>query len=186
MSLQDLFDLSGRVAIITGGAGLLGAKHVEAIAEAGGVPVVLDLPSADPASHAVAVSRRFGARAISFAADVTDEAQLEKVRREVLAEFGRIDILINNAANNPKMEAVEGKKFIAPRKLSGRNLGSRPARGSHGRVLVQPRIWSPNGCRRPRRNPECGVRLGSNRTRSTPLPRASCSRGGTTREACHL
>ena len=42
-----MFDLTGRVAVITGGAGLLGAKHAEAIAELGGIPVIVDINQRD-------------------------------------------------------------------------------------------------------------------------------------------
>src|SRR5208283_2238661 len=48
---------------------------------------------------------------LGLTGDITDLAQVERMRDEILARFGRIDILINNAANNPKMENREGKNF---------------------------------------------------------------------------
>ena len=108
---DDLFSLKGRVAVITGGAGLLGTKHAEAIAEAGGTPVLLDLAVADPAARARDISDRFGVPALGAAADITDSDQMGKVRDSVLRQFGRVDILINNASNNPKMEKQEGRNF---------------------------------------------------------------------------
>src|SRR5579859_2051996 len=112
MSFQDdLFSLKGRVAVITGGAGLLGTQHAEAIAEAGGTPVILDLAVADPAIRAKAISDRFGVPAVGVAADISDADQVAKVRDSVVQQFGRVDILINNAANNPKMERREGQNF---------------------------------------------------------------------------
>ena len=51
-AMKDLFDLTGRVAVITGGAGLLGYKHAEVIARAGGIPVLVDLAAAQPETKA--------------------------------------------------------------------------------------------------------------------------------------
>jgi NAD(P)-dependent dehydrogenase (short-subunit alcohol dehydrogenase family) len=68
------------------------------------LPILIDLPETDPAGRAVPP-------ALGLAADITDLAQVESVRDRILAHFGRIDILINNAANNPKMEARDGKNF---------------------------------------------------------------------------
>jgi NAD(P)-dependent dehydrogenase (short-subunit alcohol dehydrogenase family) len=102
---RDLFDLTDRVAIVTGGAGLLGYYHGAILADAGARVVLLDLPAADPDSRARQISAEYAAEAIGLSADVTSEASLEACRSEVLNRYGRIDILINNAANNPKVEA---------------------------------------------------------------------------------
>ena len=102
---QALFDLTGRVAVITGGAGLLGTKHAEIIAAAGGSPVLLDLPQAKPEAAAAAIATKYGVDAIGLVTDITQPAEVENVRDKLLARFRRIDILINNAANNPKVES---------------------------------------------------------------------------------
>jgi NAD(P)-dependent dehydrogenase (short-subunit alcohol dehydrogenase family) len=106
---QALFDLTGRVAVITGGAGLLGTKHAEIIAAAGGSPVLLDLPQAKPEAAAAAIATKYGVDATGLVTDITQLAEVEKVRDELLARFRRIDILINNAANNPKVESGGSK-----------------------------------------------------------------------------
>ena len=77
---RALFDLTGRVAIITGGAGLLGTKHAEIIAAAGGSPVLLDLPLAKPETAAAAITKKYGVDAAGFATDITQLAEVEKVR----------------------------------------------------------------------------------------------------------
>jgi NAD(P)-dependent dehydrogenase (short-subunit alcohol dehydrogenase family) len=100
-----------RVAVITGGAGLLGAKHAEILAEAHAVPVLIDLPAADPVARAKAISETCRVPVLGLTGDITDLAQVERMRDEILRRYGRIDILINNAANNPKMENREGKNF---------------------------------------------------------------------------
>jgi len=103
--LANLFDLSGRVAVITGGAGLLGEQHARAIASAGGIPVLVDIQQQRTSEKAAALSREYGVPAIGRAADITKLPEIEALRAEMLKLFGRLDILINNAANNPKVEA---------------------------------------------------------------------------------
>ena len=102
--VRSLFDLTGRVAIVTGGAGLLGYHHGAILASAGAHVVLLDLASTDPAKRAQALQDAHGVDCAGLTADITDESSLEAARDEIVARFGRIDILINNAANNPKVE----------------------------------------------------------------------------------
>jgi NAD(P)-dependent dehydrogenase (short-subunit alcohol dehydrogenase family) len=101
---KNLFDLTGKVAVITGGTGLLGQQHAEAVAQAGGIPVLADIriDGVDPRSREW--KERFGEQAYAIQTDITDLASVKKLLAAVLERFGRVDILINNAANNPKME----------------------------------------------------------------------------------
>ncbi len=110
-SVKEVFDLTGRVAIITGGAGLLGMKHAEAIAEAGGCPVIADLDGERATSAAKALCARYGVDSLGVRVDVTDRASIEQLLQAVLTHFGRVDILINNAANNPKVEKTAGTEM---------------------------------------------------------------------------
>jgi NAD(P)-dependent dehydrogenase (short-subunit alcohol dehydrogenase family) len=105
-SVETLFDLTGRVAVITGGCGLLGSKHAEAISGAGGSPVLVDLPRTAPERRARALAEDYGVPAIGFAADITNPAEVGALLATILERFGRVDILINNAANNPKVESA--------------------------------------------------------------------------------
>jgi NAD(P)-dependent dehydrogenase (short-subunit alcohol dehydrogenase family) len=98
------FDLSGRVAVITGGAGLLGPRHANAIASAGGIPVLVDLHRDRAESQAADLERTHGVAAIGLGVDITDQRAVERMLAEVLSRCGRVDILVNNAANNPKVE----------------------------------------------------------------------------------
>lgn len=104
MSVREAFELHGRVAFITGGAGLLGVKHAEAVAELGGIPVVVDLDEDRAQQAAAEISRRCGSSALGLGADITRPEQIQAALARVFDRLGRIDILINNAANNPKME----------------------------------------------------------------------------------
>jgi NAD(P)-dependent dehydrogenase (short-subunit alcohol dehydrogenase family) len=101
----NLFDLTGRVAVITGGGGLLGEQHARAIAGAGGIPVLVDVAAPGARRKAEQLSAKFGVEALALQCDITSADSVSQCLRDVLERFGRIDILINNAANNPKMES---------------------------------------------------------------------------------
>jgi NAD(P)-dependent dehydrogenase (short-subunit alcohol dehydrogenase family) len=103
--MKNLFDLSDRVAIITGGAGLIGPKHAEVIANYGGIPVIVDLPHQKPEKKAEELSVAFGKIVAGYSADITQQHQVQGLLDYVLHNYGRVDILINNAANNPKVES---------------------------------------------------------------------------------
>ncbi len=103
---NDLFDLTGRVAVITGGAGLLGYQHALAIASAGGIPVLIDLASANPQEKAARLVGSGASAALGVAGDITNLQKVQSMRDAVMDRFGRVDILINNAANNPKVEGA--------------------------------------------------------------------------------
>jgi len=103
-SIRDLFDLTGRVAVITGGAGLLGPKHAEAIALARGIPVLVDVRLEGAERIAQEHARKFGVDSCAVQADITVHDQVTSLLSQVLQRYGRVDILINNASNNPKME----------------------------------------------------------------------------------
>ncbi len=106
-----LFSLNDRVIVITGAAGLLGRQHAEAVARAGGTPVLLDLRAQAVEQLAAELTARFGVPASGWAVDITREAEIETNCAAVLARHGRIDSLVNNAANNPKVEGDGAKNF---------------------------------------------------------------------------
>ena len=110
-SLKDLFDMDGRVVIITGGTGLLGQRHAEAIASAGGIPVLADVRAREVDPRDPAFVARFGEAASAVGVDVTEPTSIRVALEDVLRRYGRIDGLINNAANNPKMESGSAVEF---------------------------------------------------------------------------
>ena len=107
--MKNLFDLTDRVAIITGGAGLLGRKHAEAIASEGGKPVLVDLASAEPEARAAEIGATYGVDAMGYVVDITNPDHVRNLVRKIIARYDHVDILINNAANNPKVEASPEK-----------------------------------------------------------------------------
>ena len=109
MQLNDLFNLEGKNAVITGGAGLLGEKHAEAIAEMGGNPILLDINESKTNYIAKNISKKFGINSIGYKTDITDPKAIKITRDKILNKYGKINILINNAANNPKVEKIDGE-----------------------------------------------------------------------------
>lgn len=105
-SVKAQFDLSGRVVVITGGAGLLGTRHAEAVAEMGAVPILLDVDAARVEARAAEVAQQFNVAARGFAVNITSREAVEDAMSQVLGEFGRVDALINNAARNPQVGAA--------------------------------------------------------------------------------
>lgn len=93
------FDLSGKVAIVTGGNGGIGLGMARGLAEAGAAIAVVGRNEAK-SQAAVAELERGGAKAISLVADVTDKTAVADMAERVKREFGRIDILVNNAGIN--------------------------------------------------------------------------------------
>tara|TARA_B100000315_G_scaffold49464_1_gene44065 strand:- start:2244 stop:3101 length:858 start_codon:yes stop_codon:yes gene_type:complete len=107
-SVREAFSLSGRVAVITGGAGLLGEMHARVIAEAGGFPVLADTRGEAAVKLANDIQKEFQGSALGVGVDITQKQEVVGLRDAVLEKFGRLDILINNAANNPKVEDETG------------------------------------------------------------------------------
>ncbi len=109
--LNKLFSLEGKVIVITGAAGLLGKKHAEAVAAYGGVPILLDLSQEAVDKVAEQLSQQYGVDAVGFSVDITNELQIESNANQLIKRYGKIDGLVNNAANNPKVEDSSEKNF---------------------------------------------------------------------------
>src|ERR1700730_14130074 len=96
---SKLFDLSGKVAIVTGGNGGIGLGMARGLAEAGANVVIVGRHETKSDAAAAELSQR-GVKAISVVADVTDKAAVTAMVERTLRELGRIDILVNNAGIN--------------------------------------------------------------------------------------
>jgi NAD(P)-dependent dehydrogenase (short-subunit alcohol dehydrogenase family) len=113
MTIQEKFDLSGRVAVVTGGAGLLGVEFCRTLAEAGASVAVADLNAS--ASQAIADTlKKSGYQALAVPTDITRPDSVKVLVEKVLLTFGRLDVLVNSAALDPKFDADALKKGIAP------------------------------------------------------------------------
>ncbi|HFD39223.1 MAG TPA: SDR family NAD(P)-dependent oxidoreductase, partial [Anaerolineae bacterium] len=99
--LAELFGLEGKVAVVTGGGGVLCGEMSRALASAGARVAVLDL-FPDAAQRVADDITAAGGQALAVACDVLDRSRIEAAAEAVLAAFGRVDILINGAGGNKK------------------------------------------------------------------------------------
>jgi len=102
-TILSKFDLNGRVAIVTGGPGLLGKQFCRTLAEAGAAVVVADLNAAACETLAAALCQD-GYQAAAAPTDVTQPESTQAMVETALSKFGRLDILVNSAALDPKFD----------------------------------------------------------------------------------
>jgi NAD(P)-dependent dehydrogenase (short-subunit alcohol dehydrogenase family) len=100
------FDLSGRTALVIGGTSGIGRAIALGLADAG-ADVVASARRAQEVADAAAEIRERGSRTLEIAADVLDRASLEKLYREILAAFGKVDILVNAAGTTRRVPTLE-------------------------------------------------------------------------------
>jgi NAD(P)-dependent dehydrogenase (short-subunit alcohol dehydrogenase family) len=94
----EMFNLTGRVAVVTGGGGLLGSEICRGLAEFGAVVVVVDIDMTRAVSVADGIESAGLGTAVAYECDVSIEISVQQMVAGIVSQFGRIDILINNAA----------------------------------------------------------------------------------------
>ncbi|MBF0205438.1 MAG: SDR family oxidoreductase [Oligoflexia bacterium] len=109
--MRDLFNLDSKTIIITGATGLLGTKHVEAVAEFGAIPIVLDIDQKKIDQLVNRIRSEYDVACYGYFTDVTNEIEVRDVCQTIAKKLGKIDCLINNAANNPKIEDSDNINF---------------------------------------------------------------------------
>jgi NAD(P)-dependent dehydrogenase (short-subunit alcohol dehydrogenase family) len=108
--ILEKFLINDEIVVITGGAGLLGQKHAEAIAEIGGTPIIVDIDEQRATEAADAVRQAYQCDCGAYGADITDENALRQVLAELESRFGKTPYgLINNAAIDPKFDQEANK-----------------------------------------------------------------------------
>jgi NAD(P)-dependent dehydrogenase (short-subunit alcohol dehydrogenase family) len=108
----ELFRLDGRVALVTGGAGLLGRRYCEALLQAGARVAIGDLDG----GRAQALARELGSNALGLEQDVASEQSVNETVDKAVQHFGRLDILVNNAALTVRggSERLSPADYFAP------------------------------------------------------------------------
>jgi gluconate 5-dehydrogenase len=136
MQVQELFDLKGRTAIVTGGSRGLGLEIAEALAEAG-ASLMLCARREQWLTPALEEFRARGVRAEGMVCDVTDEGQVQAVVDATVAAFGRVDILVNNAGiswgERPETMSLDNFRKVLDTNLTGAFLFAQAA----GRVMLK-------------------------------------------------
>lgn len=103
---KDLYDLTGRIAIVTGGRGLYGASISTGLCEMGAT-VVIASRSGDKCEEFAATLREEGYKAVGMSLDLTDDTSIKKLVKAVYERWGRIDILVNNAVDRQNMTSLK-------------------------------------------------------------------------------
>lgn len=139
----NIFSLAGKVAVVTGGAGILGRHFCTALAAHGAKLAVVDLPAAKPEELAQAVQQRFGVACVGIGCDVSQPASVAAMRDRVVESLGGIDVLMNNAATKGRsLEAMfaplEDYSFDTWREIMAVNLdGAFLVAQALGKVMVE-------------------------------------------------
>ena len=132
---MKLFDLTGKTAIVTGGGKGIGRQMAQGLAEAG-ANVVLCARQADRCEQAAAELEQLGVRALGLGCDVRDPEQVAAVVARTVADFGAVDVLVNNAGTvwgaAPEDMPLEGWQKVVDVNLTGVFLFSQAA----GRTMI--------------------------------------------------
>lgn len=142
---NELFDLSGKVALVTGGSRGLGREMVLAFAEAGADVVIASRKLDSCEKLAQEVVAKTGRKALPVACHVADWTQVEQLAETAYAHFGKVDVLVNNAGMSPIYDHVGNVTEALYDKVMGVNLkgpfrlsamiGTRMAAGDGGSII---------------------------------------------------
>ncbi len=121
--MSDLFDLTDKVAIVTGSSRGIGKAIAEALADHGAKVVISSRKQDACEAVAAAITKKHGAgRAIAIAASISDKQALKHLVDETMAQLGRIDVLVCNAASNPYYGPMAGISDEQFRKILDNNV----------------------------------------------------------------
>ena len=110
-NITNIFSLKNKNIIITGAAGLLGSQHAEAVAAFDGNPILLDINKKKLNALVNKINKKYSIKSIGYVVDITNEKKIKENVKVLLKKYRKIDGLINNAANNPKIEKKINKNF---------------------------------------------------------------------------
>ena len=101
--MRNNFDITGKVVVITGGSGLLGRAHAQAVAEFGAIPVIGDIDLGPAAGILDEIHKNTGIKGDLVELDVTSSNSIAAALEQLTNVHGRVDVLINNASLNPSV-----------------------------------------------------------------------------------
>ena len=141
MNVREMFDLNGKVAIVTGGGKGIGLKMAEGLAEAG-AHIVLCSRKVQACQKAAGDLARLGVKTLARGCDVKSAKEIQAVVDETLRTFGRLDILVNNSGTNwgatPEEYPLEGWQKVMDTNINGLFLFSQIA----GRAMIRQKSGS--------------------------------------------
>lgn len=149
--MSAYFDLSGKTAVVTGGSKGLGEQAAHALAEAGADVALVSRTRADLDAVAADIRTATDRRAVGFVADVTRDADIRAMVAAVMAEFGKIDVLINNAGiggTTPvrDLDEAEWDRFmdlnLKGPVLCSKHIGAEMARRKQGNIINVSSLFS--------------------------------------------
>ncbi|KRF49418.1 gluconate 5-dehydrogenase [Bacillus sp. Soil745] len=136
MKVTDLFDLTGKTAIITGGGRGLGAQIATGFAEAG-ANVVLCSRKKEACDEVASQIEKLGVKALSFKCDITNPSDVQEVVNETYREFGAIDILVNNSGASWGAPAVDMPLEAWQKVMNVNVTGTFIMSQTTGRVMIE-------------------------------------------------
>jgi NAD(P)-dependent dehydrogenase (short-subunit alcohol dehydrogenase family) len=114
-TVNSLFSLEGKVAVVTGSLGLIGKNHCRALAEAGANVVVTDLNQQACDDFSNELAARYAKESLGIACDITNKESVVALKERIIEHYLKIDVLVNNAAINDMFEnpaaAAEQSRF---------------------------------------------------------------------------
>ena len=111
MKKINFFSLKNKVVLITGAAGLLGEKHSEVVAKFGGNLVLIDLNIDKLKKIKNNLKKKYNVSISVYRVDITNEKEIYNNSKAIFRKYGKLDGLVNNAANNPKVEIDSKNNF---------------------------------------------------------------------------
>ena len=111
--MNNIFDLTNKVVVITGGSGMLGQKYAETICELNGVPIIIDIDRGEIESVVENLNKEFGP-AFGIQSDITSEKSIINACDTILKKYEHIDVLINNAALTVRGVSERAADFFLP------------------------------------------------------------------------
>lgn len=135
--MSAMFDLSGRVALVTGGAQGLGAATARALADQGADVALLDVRPEAVAAQSDAIAAATGRSILGLVADTRDADHVERCVREVAERFGRIDILVNNAGIHRRGTPTDYDPQDLAEVFAVNLVGCYHVVGAVGRIMLQ-------------------------------------------------